>query len=729
MAASGATSIGFAEEAKHLMTQSVLETDDLTDFLNRANLADKNFESEHERFVIIDDTAHDIATIGDYSKQKDNGGMNAKDLQFDFTELSVPRRPKWDASTTPEELDKSEKEAFLSWRRRIAQFEEQVSILSSSNSSSSSSQFSNVTVTPFEKNIQVWRQLWRVLERSDVVILIVDARNPLFYISLDLRKYVEEELGKYMMVILNKSDYLTERQRLMWHMYFESMGLDHIFFSAYMEQLILDEEAKRRARVYDHEDDSEDGSDNGAEKEDDSNDSDTDDDEEETETNDLENVSNTANTNNDTEPSPQAQDNTSPPIGNDNHSNNTTSTTQTNLHQDRIGIHHPISRKQLLELLLEFASLRGIKPTTKGLNNTTSSPRIEFGMVGFPNVGKSSVINVLVGASKNDHLSSRVAVAAQPGKTRHFQTLNVPDRDDFTLCDCPGLVFPSFVSSLADLILAGVYPLAQVRDFWPAMELICNRIPRDVLEAFYGIDLPRPSRLDIAQAGKKLPLKPPTARQLLDTYCISRSLLSPSSGVPDHHRAARVMLGDYVNGRVLYCHCPPVPKITEDVSKQDQEKWNTAYLTETFHTTFERSKKLLNKNMSTSSTSTSKSKLNTVKEEADSSTTVDTSDGKFLEDENLDDMLDIVGSSEIDNKGGKRGKKHKTMQKWGKKDRKNRNKDPYGCHTEPDEELFRTSTGPGLCVKAGKYGSSSYTRPNYAGARSAVAFEQTHETQ
>ena len=35
--------------------------------------------------------------------------------------------------------------------------------------------------TPFEKNIEVWRQLWRVLERSDMLLQIVDARNTLLY--------------------------------------------------------------------------------------------------------------------------------------------------------------------------------------------------------------------------------------------------------------------------------------------------------------------------------------------------------------------------------------------------------------------------------------------------------------------------------------------------------------------------------------------------------------------
>jgi large subunit GTPase 1 len=39
----------------------------------------------------------------------------------------------------------------------------------------------NIRATPFEKNIEVWRQLWRVLERSDMAIQIVDARNPLLF--------------------------------------------------------------------------------------------------------------------------------------------------------------------------------------------------------------------------------------------------------------------------------------------------------------------------------------------------------------------------------------------------------------------------------------------------------------------------------------------------------------------------------------------------------------------
>lgn len=40
--------------------------------------------------------------------------------EMSFHELKVPRRPKWDASTTAEELNRMEKQSFIDWRRDIA---------------------------------------------------------------------------------------------------------------------------------------------------------------------------------------------------------------------------------------------------------------------------------------------------------------------------------------------------------------------------------------------------------------------------------------------------------------------------------------------------------------------------------------------------------------------------------------------------------------------------------
>lgn len=103
------------------------------------------------------------------------------------------------------------------------------------------------------------------------------------------------------------------------------------------------------------------------------------------------------------------------------------------------------------------------------------------GMVGYPNVGKSSVINVLCGRK-------RVAVSAMPGKTKHFSTLQI--EKDLCLCDCPGLVFPSFTNSRAEMMCCGVLPIDTIKDYLSPVALIINRIPKNVLEGFYKINLP-----------------------------------------------------------------------------------------------------------------------------------------------------------------------------------------------------------------------------------------------
>jgi large subunit GTPase 1 len=100
--------------------------------------------------------------------------------------------------------------------------------------------------------------------------------------------------------------------------------------------------------------------------------------------------------------------------------------------------------------------------------------------VGYPNVGKSSTINSLLGEKK-------VSVSSTPGKTKHFQTINLSDK--ITLCDCPGLVFPQFATTKADLVCDGVLPIDQLREHTGPVSLVVRRIPKAVLEGTYGLSI------------------------------------------------------------------------------------------------------------------------------------------------------------------------------------------------------------------------------------------------
>ena len=129
---------------------------------------------------------------------------------------------------------------------------------------------------------------------------------------------------------------------------------------------------------------------------------------------------------------------------------------------------HVFNRSELLAILKHYSANMNKE------RQAQHRDRLMVGTVGYPNVGKSSVINVLCGIK-------RVGVANRPGKTKHFQTLNLDD--DLCLCDCPGLVFPSFANSKAEMMTCGVLNVDTMRDYVSPVQLIMSRVPKEVLEA------------------------------------------------------------------------------------------------------------------------------------------------------------------------------------------------------------------------------------------------------
>lgn len=84
------------------------------------------------------------------------------------------------------------------------------------------------------------------------------------------------------------------------------------------------------------------------------------------------------------------------------------------------------------------------------------------------------------------------------------------------LCDCPGLVMPSFMFTKAEMVVNGILPIDQMRDHVPPVTLVASLIPRCELDFTYGIMLPPPLE------GED-PMRPPTAEELLNAYgCLYR---------------------------------------------------------------------------------------------------------------------------------------------------------------------------------------------------------------
>jgi len=196
-----------------------------------------------------------------------------------------------------------------------------------------------------------------------------------------------------------------------------------------------------------------------------------------------------------------------------------------------------LSVLELEELFMKTA------PDLKAFTDSSGEhpTKLVVGLVGYPNVGKSSTINSLIGEKK-------VSVSSTPGKTKHFQTIQLSA--SMVLCDCPGLVFPQFATTRADLVCDGVLPIDQLREYTGPVSLLVKRIPREVLQAVYGLSI----RVKLAEEGGDETV---AAEDLLIAYAIARGFARAGQGNPDEARAARYILKDYVNAKLLYCHPPP----------------------------------------------------------------------------------------------------------------------------------------------------------------------------
>ncbi|KAJ3040552.1 hypothetical protein HDV00_010732 [Rhizophlyctis rosea] len=484
--------------ATWMKMQSVTQENDLDAFLSTAELAGTEFTAERLNITVIS-----TPTTNPFLLTPDKEQETLAEHEKNKEHLTIPRRPHWDSKTTADELQRRERDSFLDWRRGLVMLEEEKGLL----------------LTPYERNLEVWRQLWRVIERSDLVVQIVDGRNPLLFRSTDLEIYVKEvDERKKNLLLVNKADMLSVEQRTQWADWFDSQGIRYTFFSAAMakeklekeeeqrkeEEMMREMEAERRRRQEEESEDEEvvegevvaelEGEEGGFE-----------DDEEEESDDSVEGTGERGAS----EPPAFVQDSQAVP--------------------DRVRI---VGADELIDIISREC------PTSL----RSDDQKVTIGFVGYPNVGKSSTLNALA----KSHL---VTVSSTPGKTKHFQTIHLSD--SIILCDCPGLVFPSFATTKAEMVVNGVLPIDQLREFTGPAELVAQRVPKGVLEGTYGI------RIRTRDTEGREVERVPRGEELLRAYAIARGYTKSSQGNPDEARAARYILKDYVNGKLLYAHPPP----------------------------------------------------------------------------------------------------------------------------------------------------------------------------
>ncbi|KNG45114.1 ribosome biogenesis GTPase-like protein Lsg1 [Stemphylium lycopersici] len=491
------------KEAAWVKMRSVTEQGALDDFLSTAELAGTDFTAEKMNNVKIIHKDQKNPYLLSAAEERNVTRKHKENRN----RLTVPRRPKWDSHTTPQELDEQERASLLQWRRGLAELQENNDLL----------------MTPFERNLEVWRQLWRVIERSDLVVQIVDARNPLMFRSEDLEDYVKEvDSKKNNLLLVNKADMMTLGQRTAWADYFTAAGINYKFFSAELAKEM--NEARGLAEASDESDSDESGDSDDYLDEDDV------DEEIDQEGDELAKQAKKINLQDKKEEKEQWVDEETVDVPG-----------ESRAEADGDERTRILTTEDLEALFLQHAP--DVDTGPNGEPRKTS-----IGLVGYPNVGKSSTINALIGAKK-------VSVSATPGKTKHFQTIHLSDK--VVLCDCPGLVFPNFATTKAELVCAGVLPIDQLREYTGPAGLVARRIPQPFLEALYGMKIhPRP----IEEGGTGVL----TSEEILRAFAIARGFSTQGLGQPDESRAARYILKDYVKGKILFCHPPPTdPPVDE----------------------------------------------------------------------------------------------------------------------------------------------------------------------
>lgn len=392
-----------------------------------------------------------------------------KDCELDdmyFETFDFPRRPTWDYQMSKEILMANEERYFFKYitgmEKRHYDDMKQMSY--------------------WELNLETWRQLWRVLELSDVVLVIVDARFPTLMFPPSLFHFVKNELNKNLIICLNKVDLIEASVVLAWKKYFEEKypSIKITLFTSCPSYNLRGGSInksglkirRRRGRMKMA-----------------------------------------------SEGALQIYNACSSIVKDQVDLSSWHEKIVSEMKTENIEDDDDDDKELEVEKTHEEEKDFDFEEHVLYKNGV-----LTLGCIGFPNVGKSSLLNAIMGKKV-------VSVSRTPGHTKHFQTIFLTN--NVRLCDCPGLVFPSSAPRHLQVLL-GSFPIAQLREPYASVRFIAERV-----------DLP-----------KLLVLKHPegddewSALDICDAFALKRGFLTAKAARPDSYRAANSILRMALDGKI-----------------------------------------------------------------------------------------------------------------------------------------------------------------------------------
>ncbi|XP_027220127.1 uncharacterized protein Ns2 [Penaeus vannamei] len=179
-------------------------------------------------------------------------------------------------------------------------------------------------------------------------------------------------------------------------------------------------------------------------------------------------------------------------------------------------ITNPYGKGALINLLRQFGKLHEDKK------------QISVGMIGYPNVGKSSIINSLKAKKVCN-------VAPIAGETKVWQYISLMRK--IYLVDCPGVVPPSHETP-TDMVLKGTVRTEYLKDPFDYIPPILERVKRDYISKTYDVH------------------EWATPEELIEKVA-RRSGKLLKGGEPDVNTVSKMILNDWQRGKIPYFVPPP----------------------------------------------------------------------------------------------------------------------------------------------------------------------------